>query len=69
MPDNLAPDFAYPDKDLVALNMFYDFCLVRAFTYTTYGSVEEEHFLTERKTRPQYQSHKSNSVTITKRFH
>ena len=32
--DNQAPDFGCPDENLVALNIFYDFCLVIGFDQT-----------------------------------
>ena len=31
IPDKQAPDFGCPDENLVALNVFYDFCLVIGF--------------------------------------
>ena len=34
MPDNQAPDFGCPDENLVAFNIFYDFCLVIGFDQT-----------------------------------
>ena len=34
MLDNQAPDFGCPDKNLVALNIFYDFYLVIGFDQT-----------------------------------
>ena len=34
MPDNQAPDFGCPDENLVALKVFYDFCLVIGFDQT-----------------------------------
>ena len=44
MLDNQAPDFGCPDKNLVALNIFYDFYLVMGFDKKLSNTCEEFKF-------------------------